>query len=247
MDWLREIVEQIELHSPGGIRHCFAKGINPNMHYRGKPLFWELISEYTRSNRFSACVEAFADAGLVVEDAALFAVFRNHVPSLEACISLAPACVNNTYSFKAAYTPMLGASLLHICAEFNHVACAEVLLENGADINAKAGVDENGFGGQTPLFHTVNQNNNQSLDMLHFLLDHGADTGLTVRGLTWGEGYSWETFIPAVNPLSYTMMGLLPQMHRDPKVIAAIVSLLLEKTYGIQYTVPNIPNAYLKL
>jgi hypothetical protein len=39
-----------------------------------------------------------------------------------------------------------------------------VLLENGADVNARAGLDEHEFGGLTPIFHTVNQNNNQSLE-----------------------------------------------------------------------------------
>jgi hypothetical protein len=120
-----------------------------------------------------------------------------------------------------------------------------VLVKHDADINAKAGTDEHGFGGQTPVFHTVNQNSDQSADMLHFLLDQKADLHITVPGLIWGKGYEWETFIPSVNPINYAMMGLLPQMHRDEKTIAATVSLLLKHAYGIEYLSPNIPNAYL--
>jgi len=82
--------------------------------------------------------------------------------------------------------------------------------------------------------------------MLNYLLELSADLALTVKGLIWGKGYEWETFIPAVNPISYAMMGLLPQVHRDPLIIAKVISLLLRKAYGIEYTLPNVPNAYLK-
>ena len=52
--------------------------------------------------------------------------------------------------------------------------------------------------------------------------------------------------MPAVNPVSYTMMGLLPQMHRDETTISKTVSLLLKAAYGIDYTAANVPCAYLK-
>jgi ankyrin repeat protein len=141
--------------------------------------------------------------------------------------------------------PLHKVSLLHICAEFNHVSCAEVLVKYGVDINTRAGVDEHGFGGQTPVFHTVNQNSNQSVDMLNFLLARSADLEITVKGLIWGKGYEWETLIPAVNPISYAMMGLLPQMHRNERTISKTVSLLLMAAYGIDYVEKNVPNAYL--
>jgi hypothetical protein len=125
------------------------------------------------------------------------------------------------------------------------VACAKVLRSHGADINLKAGVDEFGFGAHTPIFHTVNQNINNSADMLQWLLDEGADLSVMVKGLIWGKGYEWETFIPAVNPISYAMMGLLPQMHRKENTIAATVSLLMRYAYGIDYEPRNVPNKYL--
>jgi ankyrin repeat protein len=135
---------------------------------------------------------------------------------------------------------------LYICAEFNHVSCAEVLIKYGADINATAGIDEHGFGGQTPVFHTVNQNMNHSKPILDFLLSQKADLSITVPGIIWGKGHEWETLIPSVNPLNYAMMGLLPQMHCDESEISEIVSLLLNTNYGIDYQMNNTPNAYLK-
>ncbi len=82
--------------------------------------------------------------------------------------------------------------------------------------------------------------------MLNFLLTNSADLKHSIVGLIWGKGYEWETLIPSVNPISYAMMGLLPQMHRNGIVISKTVSLLLKAAYGIDYTSSNVPNKYLK-
>jgi len=246
MDYLQQLIDDIELHSVAGIKECFAHGISPNDYFRSEPLIYELTSEYTRSKRFKDCVKVFIDHGLAFEDKILLAVLSDDAASLDGYLSKQGEAVSKKYTLRCAYTPLFEVTLLHICAEFNHVACAEVLVKYGADINAKAGIDKNGFGGQTPIFHTVNQNGNQSVDMLHYLLSKRALIKITLTGLIWGKGYQWETFIPAVNPVSYAMMGLLPQMHRDELTIANTVSLLLNHAYGIDYTATNVPNAYLK-
>lgn len=245
MGLLEDIVVQIELHSVEGIRRCFAAGLDPNERFNGRPLIEELLSEYTRSPRFSDCVRTFINHGLEMADPVLQAVLTNDAPLLEQYLHEDPDRISRRYSFRSAYTPIEDASLLHICAEFNLVACAEALLKYGADVNFAAGVDEDGFGGQTPIFHTVNQNTNQSAGMLDLLVAHSADLSITVTGLVWGKGYEWETLLPSVNPISYAMMGLLPQMHRDEKTIARIVSRLLKQRYGIHYQPRNVPCAYL--
>ncbi len=244
-DLINEIVIQIELHSPGGIQKCFANGLSPNETYNGEPLIYELTSEYTRSSRFKECVRLFVNNGLNFPDPALLAVLSDDVLLLEEEIRKDSGTVFKLRTLRCAYTPLTETTLLHICAEFNHVSCARILINHGADINAIAGFDKDGFGGQTPIFHTVNQNGHQSKEMLHFLLSHNADLAITVKGIIWGKNYEWETLIPSVNPVSYTMMGLLPQMHRDEGVINAVVSLLMKYKYGIDYTPQNIPNKYL--
>jgi Ankyrin repeats (many copies) len=246
MDYLDKIIGEIELHSVEGIKECFARGVNPNDIYHDEPLLYELISEYTRTPRFKDCVKAFVEAGLYFEDKILLSVLLDDANSLETQLKGKPEAIHQRYSLRCAYTPLFEATLLHICAEFNHVPCARVLVDHGADIDAKAGIDDHGFGGQTPIFHTVNQNSNNSSDMLNYLLTLSADVRLTVPGLIWGKGYSWETLIPSVNPVSYAMMGLLPQMHRNEIVIAQVVTLLLKAAYGIEYTPENVPCAYLK-
>ena len=240
-----DIIELIELHAADGIRNCFRLGVDVNSMHNNQPLIYELLSEYTRSPRFKDCVQAFVDAGLLFEDKALQAVLLNDVLILEEELKKDESIITKIVSFKAAYTPIEKASLLHVCAEFNHVACAEVLVKHGADVNRVAGTDDHGFGAQTPIFHTVNQNNHMSKEMMHFLLDHGAKLDVTVKGIIWGKSYPWETFIPSVNPISYAMMGLLPQMHRNEQTIHDVITVLLKHQYGINYTSRNIPNKYL--
>jgi hypothetical protein len=205
-----------------------------------------MVEMYTRSPRFKECVRAFAEAGLIFENQSLLAVFLDDAKKLEEQISASPNIAVETFSqFKNTYSPLTGATLLHYCAEYNSVNCGRFLIQSGADVNAKAGLDEYSFGGHTPIFHTVNQNSNNSMEMLNLLLQHSADLTITVKGLIWGKGYEWETWIPAVNPISYAMMGLLPQMHRKETTIASVVSLLTKKAYGIEYKPANVPCAYL--
>ena len=242
--YLDKIIGEIECHSVEGIRECFENGVSPNDLFNNKPLIYELTSEYGRGESFQKCVQVFLDYGLKFDDQPLLAVLLNSATELEKQVIARPQIVSQKYSLKCAYTPLEQATLLHICAEFNHTACAKILLNNGADVNVKAGQDKFGFGGQTPIFHTVNQNNNQSLEMLDFLLENGADLNAFVTGLIWGKTYPWETLIPSVNPISYAMMGLLPQMHRNERAISEIVQKLLKHS-GIDYELMNVPNKYL--
>lgn len=236
----------IEVHSVEGIQNYFREGGDPNELHDGVPLFTAMVEMYTRTPRFKECVKAFVQTGLVFENQSLLAVLLDDAKKLEEMISASATDAVETFSFfKNTYTPLLGASLLHFCAEYNAVNCGRLLIRLGADVDAKAGLDEYGFGGHTPIFHTVNQNGNNSMDMLNLLMEYSADLTITVKGLIWGKGYEWETWIPSVNPISYAMMGLLPQMHHKETTIASVVSLLTKQAYGIDYKPANVPCAYL--
>jgi hypothetical protein len=243
---LNQIINEIETHSVEGIKACFNNGVNPNGLYKNKPLIYELISEYSRGPAFSQCIQVFIDHGLEFEDQILLSVLANNAENLRQYVTNDPGVVSRRYNLDCAFTPLYESTLLHICAEYNHVSCAELLLKAGANANEKAGEDENGFGGHTPIFHTVNQNGNKCIDMMRLLLSKGADLSITVKGLIWGKGYQWETFIPAVNPISYSMMGLLRQFQRNEENIYAVVNELVKHAYGIEYVPANVPNAYLK-
>jgi hypothetical protein len=245
MDYLQKIIIAFELHSASEIAECFDHGIDPNQMHEGKPLIYLLINMYSRGPMFRECVRVFVDRGLEFEDSALLSVLLDDAHSLQEQLNADRKILTRKYTFDCTFTPLLEASLLHICAEYNHLACAEALVENGMDVNVTAGYDECGFGGQTPVFHTVNQNANKSIDVLKYLLAQHADLSLTVNGLIWGKGYPWETFIPSVNPLSYAMMGLLRQFQRTERDIYDVVSLLLKSLYNIEYYPSNVPNQYL--
>ena len=95
-------------------------------------------------------------------------------------------------------------------------------------------------------FNRVTQISDNSTNMMEFLLSQSADLTTTVKGLIWGKGYEWETFIPAVNPISYAMMGLLRQFQRTEQHIYEVVSILLKAAYQIDFVAPNVPNRYLQ-
>jgi hypothetical protein len=246
MDHLKKIIIDFELHSVEGIKECFENGVNPNEIVSGKPLIYDLINMYSRGPLFKECVKAFVDYGLDFNDKALLSVLLDNAALLEEQLTTDKNALTKKYSFECTFTPLYEVSLLHVCAEYNHLSCAEILVKHGADINLKAGFDENGFGGHTPIFHTVNQHANKCIDVLKYLLTQNANLNLTVRGLIWGKGYEWETFIPSVNPISYAMMGLLRQFQRTEQQIYEVVSLLLKAQYGIDYFPKNIPNKYLQ-
>jgi len=76
-----------------------------------------------------------------------------------------------------------GTTLLHLCADYDELEIARWLIERGANVNARADIDQ-GFGGHTPLFGTVVSQPNFWMDyqrregaapFTELLLEHGAD------------------------------------------------------------------------
>lgn len=246
MDYLNRIIGEFEIHSVEGIKECFENGVNPNEFIRGKPLIFDLVNMYLRSPRFKLCIKAFVDYGLEFEDKLLLSLLLDDGEGLKSILDSHPEWIHNTYSFPCTFTPLKEASLLHLCAEYNLIETAKILVDYGLSVNVQSGIDPNGFGGHTPIFHSVNQNDNNSLEVLKLLILNKADLGITVKGLIWGEGYEWETFIPSVNPISYAMMGLLRQFQRNEEQIYEVVSLLMASHYGLDYFPKNVPNQYLK-
>jgi len=168
MNYLNRIMTEFELHSVDGIKACFENGVNPNELVNGKPLIYSLINMYARGPLFKNCMQVFVDYGLDFEDKILLSVLLDNAALLDTQLTADKNAVTKKYSFDCTFTPLHQVSLLHICAEYNHLSCAEILVKHGADINLKAGLDENDFGGQTPIFHTVNQNANRCFDVLKF-------------------------------------------------------------------------------
>jgi len=244
---IQDLFNAFEVHDAATIDRAFRNGMDPNLVFEGRPLVWGLIDMYLRGPGFKDCFRVFVDHGLNMEDDLLQAVLLDDADSLRAQLKNTPSLIHKRYTFRCTFTPLQQASLLHLCAEYNLPDCGAALIAQGVGVNTSAGLDEHGFGGQSPIFHTVNQHANACMEMLKLLLANGADPAFPVKGLIWGKGYPWETYIPSVDPVSYAMMGLLRQFQRTEKDIYEVVDLLMKARHGITYQPVNVPNAYLGL
>lgn len=241
-----ELLIAFELHSVERIRAVLDAGFDPRSPIRGKsPVNW-LTEMYTRSDRFPDCLRLLLDQGAVLDDPVVAAVLLDDADALTAAIKADPSLIEHRTTIVSTFTPLVGASLLHVAAEYGNVNAARVLIQMGADVDAKASVDEYGLNGHTPLFHTVNSNNNRSESVLQLLLDASARTGIHLPGIVWGKGFEWETTLFDVTPISYAQMGLLPQMHRSERDIYANIRRLLEASGRNVPPLDNVPNRYLQ-
>jgi ankyrin repeat protein len=142
------------------------------------------------------CLELVAARGVVLPDTPPMAMHRGRIDLLEAQLRRDPQVINRTFPHEGIYppalgchadhslalhgTPLAGTTLLHMCVDFDEIEMAQWLIEHGADVNARAEIDADGFGGHTPLFGCVVSQaylcrRQQNAEFARLLLDHGAD------------------------------------------------------------------------
>lgn len=236
----------IETHDVDHLRAILDAGLDPRAPIRGKqPVTW-LTEMYTRSDRFPACLRLLLERGAVLDDPALTPVLLDDAEALAATLRDDPSLLDHRTTMASAFTPLDGATLLHVAAEFGNVNAARALLEAGVDVEARAAVDEHGLNGHTPLFHTVNTNANRGLPLMRMLLEAGARPDTHLAGLVWGRGFEWETTCFDVTPISYAQLGLLPQMHRREEDVYETIEVLLLAAGRPVPPRRNVPNRYLR-
>ncbi len=142
------------------------------------------------------CLELAASRGVALPETPVMALHRGRVDLLKEHLRRDPGLPARTFSHEEIYpstlgchadhslalhgTPLAGTTLLHICVDFDEIEIARWLVDRGADVNAKAEVDSEGFGGHTPLFGCVVSQSylcrrQRDAEFTRFLLDHGAD------------------------------------------------------------------------
>jgi ankyrin repeat protein len=196
-------------------------GANPNLRdprqsaasrpYPGTALDY-LIASYARSlERLGACIEVLLEAGgeTRYDTPPVLAVLRGRLDHLAELTRADPGLVNKRFSeLDCGQTGgrlllLQGGTLLHVAAEYGNVAAGALLLERGADVNARATIDEAGIGGQTAIFHSASQFNDYGLPITRLLLERGAD--LTVRVKIPGD-YERPGEIVECTPLGYALL-----------------------------------------
>jgi hypothetical protein len=127
-----------------------------------------------------------------------------------------PALINRRFSYREIYppelgcaddhrsglhgTPIEGTTLLHLSIDFDEREIFDWLLERGANVNAEAVIDKEGFGGHTPLFNAIVSDaytNGRQRDayMVQRLLDLGANINVRAnlrKYLDWREEPGWH-------------------------------------------------------
>ena len=240
-----DLLVAIETHSVDGIRAALDAGVALHAPIHGKSVTTTLTEMYYRSDQFAPCLQLLLDHGGVLDDPVVAPVLLNDAHALAAAIEAEPNLLQYRTTMVSAFTPLVGATLLHVAAEYGHLTAARVLIDMGADVNARAALDDAGMNCHTPIFHTVNSNANRSAPVMKLLLEAGAHTDARVAGITWGKGFDWETTCFDVTPISYAQCGLLRQFQRTEEDTYANVRVLLEAAGRVIPPLDNVPNRYL--
>jgi ankyrin repeat protein len=187
-------------------------------------------------------LEMYVQHGLELPDTPAMALHRGRLDLLEDHLLRDPGLLQRTFTYEEIFppalgchddplatqgTPLAGTTLLHMCVDYDEMEIAQWLLARGMDVDARAAVDAEGFGGHTALFATVVSQPNfwmnykerpQVAPFTQLLLDHGADPNVRaslrkqlhpgygpdtiheyrdVTPLSWGERFHAKIFVSA--------------------------------------------------
>ena len=163
-----------------------------------------------------AILQRFRARGYHWEDTPIMAFHCGDLSRLKHHFQQDPSLIHRRFSYREIYPPQLGCAddgrsglhgtpidgttLLHLSIDFDEREIFDWLIEMGADVNAAAEVDKEGFGGQTPLFNALVSDaytNGRQRDayMAKRLLALGAHTHIRVnlrKFLDWVDEPRWH-------------------------------------------------------
>jgi Ankyrin repeat len=184
-----------------------------------------ILQTYSRNVRGKhECLELVAQHGIALPDTPPMAVHRGRIDLLERHLDRDPHLPTRTFAHEEIYppelgchedhslalhgTPLAGATLLHMCVDFDEIDLARWLIERGADVNARAAIDDRGLGGHTPLFGAVvtqPMRLRRDDQFARLLLDAGADPNIRAslgKRLRFADDESWHEYRD-VTPLGW--------------------------------------------
>jgi len=175
------------------------------------------LETYNRSSQRKHDVLAiFVQRGYDLPDTPMMAFHRGDIARLEKHLRLDPQLIERRFTLREIYpkecgcaddgksgmhwTPIDGTTLLHLAIDFHEREIFDWLLAHGADVNARATIDPDGFGGHTPLFNAVVCGPWSDQGMTRTLLEHGAakDARANLRKfLDWIADPHWHEALNA--------------------------------------------------
>ena len=196
-----------EALDPVALQWLLEHGADPNP-LSGTALDYAIGSYVRDLERLRSCIEILLKFGGIskYKGSSVWALLRERLDDLAALLDTNPALIGQRFEeldFGTTGGRMLtlrGATLLHIAAEYGDIEAAKLLLNRGADVNARATVNTAGIGGQTPIFHSATQVEDRGLAVTQLLIEHGAD--LSVRAKLPGH-YERPGEVVDCTPLEY--------------------------------------------
>jgi ankyrin repeat protein len=230
-----------ETLAPAALRWLLEHGADPHAMSEkyGNPVSM-LVGTYSRNaSGKHACLETFAEAGWEFPETPAMVLHRGRLDLLEQHLARDPRLLERHFTeaeiFPPAlglkpgdglnFTPVAGGTLLHLAVEFDDQETAHWLLEHGADANARAAVDPDGFGGHSPLFHCAIAVGRRTDEMARLLLKHGADPNARstfrkqLRDMGDPEQEQMREFHNAT-PIGYARQYVVPEWINEAAVAA---------------------------
>jgi len=201
--------------APGALKWLLKHGADPNCARPGRKYpdtaLDYLIGTYARSNELAVCIDLLLEEGGAGRRniPAVMEILRGRIDGLRQLLDEDPSLVSHRFSELdfggTAYRRLSleGGTLLHVAAEFGNIEAAQLLLERGADVNARAEVVQADLSGQSPIFHAATQFQDFGLGMVRFLVHGGAD--LSIRARLPGH-YDRPEEVVECSPLGYALL-----------------------------------------
>jgi hypothetical protein len=202
-----------ETLNPNGLRFLVEVGapLTDNHGNRLAPLGLALETYGRYPAGKHAVLDIFAQQGYTFPDTPIVALHRGDLTRLREFLRHDPQLIERRFSLIEIYppelgcakdgrggmhwTPINGTTLLHIAVDFDDEEVFDLLLASGANVNAPANIDSDGFGGHTPIYNAVVSHGKHQGSLAKKLLSAGASTTIRCslrKFLDWRETPQWH-------------------------------------------------------